>query len=240
MRTRRLRTLWRTLIVLAALIALAVSLAPWLYDRLEPALLWHDVTGVDVSNHQADIDWNALAGDGVAFAYIKATEGGDFRDRRFQQNWSAAKAAGITRGAYHFFTQCKPGAEQAANFIRTVPKEAGTLPPVIDAEHMGQCSSGAPLRDVRGELLAFMGLVEAHFGKRPIVYVTDEFHRAYLDGHFQAERFWVRSLFWPPSIRRESWLFWQYHHQGRRAGVKGPVDLNAFRGSLRDLRALAN
>ena len=231
---------WRALVALGALGALAAALAPYFYGRLELAELWHDVIGVDVSNHQADIDWRALAGDGVAFAYIKATEGGDFRDRRFQQNWNAARAAGITRGAYHFFTQCKPGAEQAANFIGTVPKEAGALPPVVDAEHMGTCSAGPPLPDVRGELLAFMSLVAAHFGKRPIVYVTDEFHRAYLDGHFTAERFWVRSLFWPPSIRRESWLFWQYHNRGRRAGVNGPVDLNAFRGSASDLRALAN
>jgi lysozyme len=229
----------RLLLVLAVLGVLAAALVPQLYGRIEPALLWHDVIGIDVSNHQADIDWASLASDGVAFAYIKATEGGDFRDRRFQRNWDAAKAAGILRGAYHFFTQCKPGAEQAANFIRTVPKEQGALPPVVDAEHMGQCKSGPALPDVRGELLAFMALVEAHFGKRPIVYVTGEFHRAYLDGHMAAERFWVRSLFWPPPIRRESWLFWQFHNKAQRQSISGPVDLNAFRGSKAELDALA-
>jgi lysozyme len=227
------------MLAIAALALAGALLAPLLYARLETGPLLYGVTGIDVSNHQGDIDWRAVAADGVAFAYIKATEGGDFGDRRFQRNWDGAKAAGIERGAYHFFTQCRSGADQAANFIRTVPKGAGSLPPVIDAEHMGQCRSGPALPDVRGEMLAFMSLVESHYGKRPIIYTTGEFHDAYLAGHLTGERFWMRSLFWPPAIRRESWVLWQYHHRGSRAGIKGPVDLNAFRGSAADLAALA-
>ena len=230
----------RLLFFIAALVVLAGVLAPLLYRRIELAPLLHDVIGVDVSHHQGDIDWAALAASGIAFAFIKATEGGDFRDKRFQQNWNAAKAEGILRGGYHFFTQCRTGAEQAANFIAAVPKEAGALPPVIDAEHMGPCTYGTQVADVRAEVLAFMDLVGAHYGKRPIVYVTEEFHRAHLDGHLPGERFWVRSIFWPPSIRRESWLFWQYHHKGQRPGVKGPLDLNAFRGTKAELQALAH
>lgn len=68
--------------------------------------------------------------------------------------------------------------------------------------------------------------------------MTREFHDAHLDGHFAAERFWVRSLFWPPPIRTQNWLLWQYHNRGRRPGVSGPVDLNVFRGSRGDLAAL--
>jgi lysozyme len=228
----------KTGFAIAALGVIAMLLAPFLYARLETALLWYDVIGVDVSNHQGDIDWRSLAAGGIAFAYIKATEGGDFRDGRFRKNWDGAKAADMPRGAYHFFTQCRSGAEQAANFIRTVPKEAGVLPPVIDAEHMGPCTSRPPVADIKGEILAFMDLVEAHYGKRPFVYVTREFNQAYLDGHLAAENFWVRSLFLPPAIRRANWLLWQYHHRGRRPGINGPVDLNAFRGSKSEFAAL--
>lgn len=223
----------------AALLALAaVAAAPFLYPRIETAQLWDDVIGVDVSAHQGDIDWKALAADDIAFAYIKATEGGDFRDARFQQNWDGAKAADLRRGAYHFFTQCRPGAEQAQNFIGVVPKDAGALPPVVDAEHMGPCRSGPALTDIVGELTEFMAIVEAHYGKRPIIYTTPAFHGAYLKGQFPDERFWVRSLLAPPSIREDSWILWQYHNMGRRRGVAGPVDLNAFRGSKAELSAL--
>src|SRR5262245_20104351 len=112
------------------------------YPHIETARLWSDVIGVDVSNHQGYIDWPTLARTDVAFAYIKATEGGDFRDRRFQANWEGAKRAGLPRGAYHFFTQCRSGADQARNFIAAVPREEGALPPVVDLEHMGPCRSG--------------------------------------------------------------------------------------------------
>jgi Glycosyl hydrolases family 25 len=95
------------LAALAAGGALAAILAYHYEFQLAP--LWSNVIGVDVSNHQGEIDWSALAGSNVAFAYIKATEGGDFRDRRFQLNWDGAKRAGLARGAYHFFTQCRSG-----------------------------------------------------------------------------------------------------------------------------------
>lgn len=239
MKGRAMRRSWKALFAVAAMAAIGVLFGPLIYARIETALLRYGVTGIDVSNHQGDIDWRALAAHGVDFAYIKATEGGDFRDRRFQQNWSAAKAAGIARGAYHFFRQCKSGADQAANFIAAVPKETGALPPVIDAEHMGPCPAGQTVPDVKAEVLAFMTLVEAHYGRRPIIYVTAEFDQAYLAGDLAGETFWVRSLFLPPSIREQNWLFWQYHHRGQRPGVNGPVDLNAFRGSRADFLAFA-
>jgi lysozyme len=229
-------TRWKTAVAIATLGI--VALAPFLYPRLETGRLWHDVIGVDVSGHQGDIDWPSLAAGGIGFAYIKATEGGDFRDRQFQKNWDGARAVGVPRGAYHFFTQCRSGTDQAANFIQTVPRDAGVLPPALDAEPMGPCPHGQTVADVRGEMLVFMNLIEAHYGKRPVVYITLDFHQAYLDGYFETESFWVRSLFLPPSIRTHQWLFWQFHHLGQRPGIHGPVDLDAFRGSPSEFVAM--
>ena len=156
----------RRRLLLGGLAALAIggTLAAFLAYRYEFQLapLWYSVTGVDVSNHQGDIDWPALARNNVAFAYIKATEGGDFRDRRFQFNWEGAKKAGIARGAYHYFTQCRPGIEQAHNFIATVPRGQGALPPVIDAEHMDPCHTGRQISNVVGEITSLLDALEAH------------------------------------------------------------------------------
>jgi lysozyme len=102
---------WKAGAAIGALSIAGVALAPFLYGRVETARLWHDVIGVDVSSHQGDIDWMLLGASGVAFAYIKATEGGDFRDKHFPKNWSGAKAASMPRGAYHFLTQCRSGAD---------------------------------------------------------------------------------------------------------------------------------
>ena len=199
------------------------QLAPW----------WYGVIGIDISNHQGDIDWPALAGGNVAFVYIKATEGGDFRDKRFQLNWEGAKKAGITRGAYHFFTQCRSGAEQAKNFIGVVPRELGALPPVIDAEHMGPCRTGQQVSNVLREITTLLDALDAHYGRRPVIYTGSDFDAMFLQCELAGERFWLRSLYWPPSFRTDQWVIWQFHDAGTRVGIKGPVDLNVFRGSRR-------
>jgi lysozyme len=214
----------RALFALTALAIAGMLGALIAYSDLEIAHLWYDVTGVDVSNHQGDIDWDQLANGKVAFVYMKATEGGDFRDRRFKQNWEGAKNAGLPRGAYHFFTQCRKGAEQAKNFIEVVPREAGALPPAVDLEHMGDCRSGPQLPNV----------MEVHYGRRPVIYTNDEFDTAYLQGQLANETFWLRSLHARPRFRKDQWVIWQYHDSGKRPGITGPVDLNAFRGSRRD------
>ena len=197
------------------------------------------IQGVDVSWHQGAIDWRALAADDIAFAYIKATEGGDYVDPRFAANWEGAGETELYRGAYHFFTLCRPGAQQAANFIAVVPRAAGALPPALDLEHMGPCREGPTMPDVIAEARVFLDRVEAHYGVRPIIYTTREFHDAYL-AELRGERFWIRSIARPPNFRERDWVIWQHHNRGHKRGVQGPVDLNAFRGDAAALAAFAS
>ena len=217
-------------VVLIATTGVCLALAATLlYPWIEPARLLYSRHGIDVSHHQGPIDWDKVANSGVSFAYIKATEGGDFVDKRFQINWSAAKNSGIPRGAYHFFTQCRSGLEQAANFIRTVPKDASALPHAVDAEHLGPCKTLPKVKDTVDELKAFIDSLAVHYRKRPLIYTTLEFHQAHLRGKLSTERYWIRSLITPPRIRQSSWMIWQYHNRGRRTGISGPVDLNVAR-----------
>ena len=227
-----------TAIGLAAAIGAAFLAVQVIYPRLEYAARGYSVRGVDVSGHQGAVDWDRLKADGVDFAYIKASEGETFNDPRFSRNWYASDQARILRGAYHFFTQCRSGKAQAQNFIRVVPVDPGALPPVVDAEHMGPCLQTPAVKDVAGEIAIFLGALQAQYKVRPIIYTTREFHEAYLAGKFPKERFWIRQLFRAPRFREDQWVFWQYHHRGRRAGIDGPVDLNAFKGTRAELEAL--
>lgn len=218
------RSLLAVLIVLVAAGGAAIGtgwLNPWLN---------HYVDGVDVSRHQGAIDWRALAGAGVKFAYIKASEGADYRDDRFAANWRDSASVGVRRGAYHFFTLCKPGAAQAQNFMAVVPIEPGVLPHAVDVEQKFPCREGPTIADAPAELTAFLDIIEAHYGQRPIIYTTSEFNQKHLDGALQRERFWLRNLFAQPDFRRDQWVIWQYNHAGKKPGVQGPVDLNYFRG----------
>ena len=60
------------------------------------------VHGIDVSKYQGPINWPQARANGVNFAFIKATEGGDRLDSGFAGHWRGAAAAGVARGAYHF------------------------------------------------------------------------------------------------------------------------------------------
>jgi hypothetical protein len=118
----RRRRVWSALGACGVVIILAVA-AGWFFwlPAFRPALRAGEAYGIDVSAYQGRIDWRRVAGQQVSFAYIKASEGGDFVDRRFAANWSGAGRAGVPHGAYHFFSLCTPGLAQARNFLRVVP-----------------------------------------------------------------------------------------------------------------------
>lgn len=187
----------------------------------------YPIRGIDVSNHQGAIDWRRVAADDVSFAIVKATEGGDWVDKSFARNVAAAKEAGLAIGAYHFFTFCRPGVEQAQNFIATVPRDQSWLPPVVDIEFHGNCPQPPTPEELSAELKAFLDPVEAHFGRPAIIYVTGEAESLY--GAAMPDRLrWVRSLSRHPG--HEGWVYWQYHNMGRVDGIEGDVDLNVLQG----------
>jgi lysozyme len=92
-----------------------------------PALLPGERYGIDVSHHQGVIDWERVANDGISFAYMKATEGNEFVDERFADNWRGAANAGLDRGAYHYFPLCSPGAARPGTLERCAAGPDGLL-----------------------------------------------------------------------------------------------------------------
>ncbi len=152
--------LWGLLAALTA--GTLIWAGPRFYAHFELAAWGYAVKGIDVSHYQGEIDWQGLRAGGVRFAYIKATEGAHYRDPRFAGNWRRSRDAGIPRGAYHFFSMCKPGAEQAANFIAAIPAGGQSLPHALDAEQMEACPNSQAVADPVAEILAFLdGVREA-------------------------------------------------------------------------------
>mgnify|MGYP003484198305 CR=1 FL=1 len=140
----------------------------------------YPVHGTDTSRFQTSLDWTTARANGVNFAFIKATEGGDLLDPMFKGNWAAARRAGVRHGAYHFWYHCRPGVEQARWFIRNVPREPGALPPVLDIEwtpFSPTCTRRTPGPELRREAEAYMDVVEPHYGHRPILYLSPDIYR---------------------------------------------------------------
>lgn len=211
-------------------------------DELFPTPADYEVSGIDVSRYQGDIDWNSVRAGGVRFAWIKATEGGDRVDEKFAQNWAAAKAAGVPRGAYHFAYWCRPMEEQAAWFTANVPNDPDALPPVLDVEWNGQsktCARRLP-RDVAiAQMKIMLAAMEHAYGKKPVIYTSIDFHRDVMQGEFTDYPIWVRSVKYYPSVKygNRHWHFWQHTAEGHVPGIRGNVDRNAFNGSIKDWQA---
>ena len=195
----------------------------------------YSVHGIDVSAYQGRIDWPQVADHRVRFAFIKATEGVTLRDPRFRRNWQGAGAAGIYRGAYHYFQPNYDGARQANLFTRTVPLGPGDLPPVLDVEH-------PEFHDValmRRGVATWLRLVERHYGVRPILYSNYSFYKRHLAGHFDEYPLWLAHYeVEQPALPRDKWLIWQHSDEAHVPGIRGAVDFNVFQGNFERLAAL--
>ncbi|MCX6116997.1 MAG: GH25 family lysozyme [Proteobacteria bacterium] len=192
------------------------------------------ILGIDVSHHQGEIDWTKVRKDHIRFAYIKATEGGDFKDPKFLQNWREAKTAGLRVGAYHFFTLCRPVEDQIANFLTTISFEDDSLPPALDLEFLGNCKDSIQKVTLPSDIEIFINAIKQKFGKDPVLYTTYEFYDAHLrSSSLKLNNVWIRSIFGFPD-EDPKWILWQYANRGRIKGIDTPVDLNAYRGTFED------
>ena len=216
----------RLLIAGLPLIIIAVLLSSfWLLwlPEYRPALETGESYGVDVSNHQGSIDWAKVRSDRISFAYLKATEGGDFVDATFQRNWTDASTAGVRRGAYHFFTFCTDGEAQARNFLPTVPIDSAALPAALDVEVAGNCSQRPARADMERQVLTWIDVVERATGKPVLLYVDRDFDERYASREWLNGPRWERRLWQRPN---EPWSVWQFSHVSHVKGVPGRVDLN--------------
>lgn len=79
--------------------------------------------GIDVSEHQWEVDWKQAAASGLDFACVRLgrrgyTEGGLFEDPWFEKNVKGASEAGLRTGVYFFSQAVNVGeAIEEANFV---------------------------------------------------------------------------------------------------------------------------
>ncbi|HTB75753.1 MAG TPA: GH25 family lysozyme [Polyangiaceae bacterium] len=217
------------------------------------------VEGIDVFDGQGVIDWSAVAGAGIGFAMIKATQGTYDTQATFASNWPASRRAGVRRGAYHFFDPTEDGVAQAQRFLAAVgPLAAGDLPPMLDLECpdgdpdcLGTGAAGnAPAAVIAGRMWDWIHAVEAATGTRPLVYTfADYFASSGVDptgldayplflAQPAAPSGAPRACFTVPSPWSRA-AMWQYSWNGAVSGVDGAVDRDRFLGSAADLVAFA-
>lgn len=200
------------------------------------------IHGIDISHHQGAINWELLSTTRTAeiplsFIFIKATEGGDHKDNRFDENFAHAGEAGLIRGAYHFYNPATDPIRQADFFISNVTLEKGDLPPVIDIEVK---PSRAQLPVFYAQLSTFLYRLEAHYGVTPIIYTSYKYKERYLnEALFDRYPLWIAHYHVSELKYQGKWVFWQHTDRAIIPGILEKTDLNVFHGSLHDLQKLA-
>lgn len=210
--TRRVLTSW--LLLFGSLVAAAAG----------PA-----VTGIDVSRHGGAVDWEQVAEQGHAFAFIKSTEGVDLEDTSFRENWRGAAAAGLARGAYHFYVTEDDPVEQAAFFLDTVDHVGGDLVPVVDVERVGHGTRPGWQLGLR----SFLEVVERELGTKPLIYTSphfwDEEFGAAFGKQFSDFPLWVAEYEVDAPLVPEGfgcWLLWQFAGDVQVPGVEVSADVS--------------
>lgn len=202
----------------------------------------YPVKGVDVSTYQLDIDWEGLEQEGFKFAFIKATEGSDLVDERFEYNWEHANATAMKVGAYHFLSYDTDGKSQAENFIKTVNKKRGMLPPVVDVEFYGKYDKKHPDEGTMNRILkVVLKELEDEYNRKPIIYTNRFIYKRYISGEYEGYPIWIST---PDDIPEKlsdgkEWVFCQYTFHGKSESIADGekyVDMNVFDGSSWDFR----
>jgi lysozyme len=196
------------------------------------------IQGIDVSHFQNTVDWHQVAQAGKQFAFIKATQGLTYVDPQLQTNWPGMKAAGLVRGAYHFYEPGDDPRQQAEFFLETVKLGPGDLPPALDVE----TANGQSASDIVKGLQVWLSTIQQELGVTPLLYTGRTFWNSLGTEAFSGYPLWIAEYGVTIPVLPSGWTtwsFWQFSETGTVSGIQGSVDLDVFQGSLEDLRRLA-
>jgi len=195
------------------------------------------VHGIDLSHYQGDVFWEAVGGNTkTAYVYLKATEGGDRIDSRYERNIDLAHRYGLKVGSYHFFRPKTALELQLANFkAQCLPGEQDLIP-MLDVETTAGLSDEA----FCDSLNRFLQLMESAYHQKPLVYTGRNFYNRYLQG--MIDDYCVMIALYtdeePVLDDGRDVTMWQYTGKGSIVGVNGYVDKSRFMGrhGLREIR----
>lgn len=202
--------------------------------------------GIDVAAHQhpggTPIDWSKVRTDGQSFAFVKATEGGDWVNPHYVEDIQAANAAGLKTGAYHYARPAGDAKTQAANFaaqIALAPNQ--TLPPALDIE----VTEGKSAAQLEQWIEEFTSELKRLTGRTPMIYTYKYFWMGQMNNSqkFSDMPLWLAAYQDQAPEAVGGWnelSFWQRSGSGKVAGISTDVDMNLFNGSKQQLRSFSD
>lgn len=150
--------------------------------------------GTDVSDFQSVDAWDRMRGDGVAYAWVKQSQG-SFQCQQAVNHRVEADRRGVKVGGYSWAVFNAPAQSSAETFVRLLQQGPHTLPPVLDVEDVypnGSPTGSDPAQrsDWIGE---FQDIVEAEMGQAPMLYTGAWYWQPYVQDRSPQARWplWV-------------------------------------------------
>ncbi len=225
------------------IIAIIISIFPFLslfpqsyYTQCEDTC--QHIHGIDISHYQGNVFWEAVGNNSkMYYVYLKATEGGDLIDAKYEQNIQLAHRYGLKVGSYHFYRAKTPQETQLRNFMAQCRPGEQDLLPMIDVE----TKSGLSNEAFRDSLSKFLLLVEKKYKQKPLIYTGANFYDHILSGgmlddyKIMIAQYTERE---PVLVDGRDITMWQYTGKGHLNGVNGYIDKSRFMGKhkMREIR----
>ena len=195
--------------------------------------------GIDVSYWQDDINWKAVKEYGVEFAIIRIGYS-EVKDSKFEEYYKGAKENGIDVGVYiySYNVSVKEAKRDAADVLKWLNGKELDYPvyyDIEDPEYQGNLST-----ELRTDMcLAFMKKIKEG-GYNTGVYASEDWFTNNLDLEKIRESGSTWLAKWPKSDQADEqhsdYDLWQFRSDGKIAGIKGDVDVNANYGDYNTYR----
>lgn len=194
-------------------------------------------TGVDVSDHQGEIDWQAVADAGIDFAIIRCgwrgySAGGLNEDTYFRRNIEGAQAAGLDVGVYFFSqaTSLAEGAEEAVYTLKLLEGYDLQLPVWFDWERIDTDTArtdDTPGSVVTDACLIFCEILESEGYEAGVYTYLNLAYYTYELDRLAGLPFWLGDPGDFPEFYYDHDI-WQYTFTGSVPGIDKEVDMNVI------------
>ena len=224
--------------IIKTIISLCIILSVSMYILIMPVYAFGPSSqiiyeGIDVSGWQESINYEEVKNSGIDIVYMKSSEGSNFVDPYFNENYTNAKANGLKVGFYHYLTarSVEEAQEEARFFVATISGKTPDCRLAMDFESFGDLS----IFQINEIGLTFMQTVENLSKKEVVIYSNTNDASNIFEGELTNYPLWVAQYEVEeptPNGKWDSWVGWQFTDLGEVAGVNGYVDRDKFTESI--------
>ena len=186
------------------------------------------IKGIDVSSWQGNIDFGKVKASGIDFVIIRAGFGREVsqKDNCFEQNYSAAKAAGLDVGAYwySYADSAEDAVREAKACMEVIKGKKFEYPIYFDLEEQSQFAKGKNFCD--SVIKAFCGELEKN-GYLAGLYCSTYYLNNFVSNNVAGKYpLWVAQYNYRCTYTANKYGIWQYSSEGRVNGISDNVDMD--------------